>query len=490
MPLNYSKWDNLELSDDSDIEGHPNVDKKSLVRWKQRDIHEKREQRRMRIAQLQADLACNDVLAPRIKQIKQDVEEKGSAHFSQLVEKFKTQPSPDRPPTNAPNQQTYDEMLLSLLLGVWEDAKKEGIDKDSPRLNDTLVKGLQTHITRLAEHQEKMRKDLAVEEEEQKKKITSDDMHDGFDSHYVPPKPAPPPIKGAHIDTPKSKSTKTEYEVLNTKGVTAAEDTFTPSTSGDADEELPELTPRLEEFSKIPVKNYQQSWKFITDHNDVVVPGATDALLVAAFQAQSAGNPKLSKQCVHQSLLLQYCEKLGKDGVRLFFEKILAGDVRAKGIFEKDVEDTYNHLCERVRISKAEEAAAAEGAEQIQLVPENPSTQISFNVPDGPPPEHLVVEGPGFEDVDIEDVRRALQMRWDVFSAFEPSLQDALKSQNLDDVNKVLGKMKVVEAEEIVRLLDMAGILNFSEGGIRDETGKAKADEEEEQGGDTDEAEA
>lgn len=50
MPLNYSKWDNLEvkyllyttsttlfltnsqLSDDSDIEGHPNVDKKSLIR--------------------------------------------------------------------------------------------------------------------------------------------------------------------------------------------------------------------------------------------------------------------------------------------------------------------------------------------------------------------------------------------------------------------------------------------------------------------------
>ena len=52
MPLNYSKWDQLEviavrlvrsvvdltrsqfqLSDDSDIEGHPNVDHKSLVRY-------------------------------------------------------------------------------------------------------------------------------------------------------------------------------------------------------------------------------------------------------------------------------------------------------------------------------------------------------------------------------------------------------------------------------------------------------------------------
>jgi cell division cycle protein 37 len=27
--MDYSKWDKLELSDDSDIEVHPNIDKKS-----------------------------------------------------------------------------------------------------------------------------------------------------------------------------------------------------------------------------------------------------------------------------------------------------------------------------------------------------------------------------------------------------------------------------------------------------------------------------
>ena len=69
-------------------------------------------------------------------------------------------------------------------------------------------------------------------------------------------------------------------------------------------------------------------------------------------------------------------------------------------VFEKDVEDTYAHLCERVRISKAEEAAVA-GQEQIQLVPENPSHTITFNVPDGPPPERLEL-GEGLENVDPE----------------------------------------------------------------------------------------
>lgn len=32
MPLNYSKWDALELSDDSDIEEHPNIDKRSMIK--------------------------------------------------------------------------------------------------------------------------------------------------------------------------------------------------------------------------------------------------------------------------------------------------------------------------------------------------------------------------------------------------------------------------------------------------------------------------
>ena len=92
---------------------------------------------------------------------------------------------------------------------------------------------------------------------------------------------------------------------------------------------------------------------------------------------------------------------------------MISSDPRATAVFEKDVQDTYAHLVERVRVSKAEEAAA--GGEQIQLVPENPGQTISFNVPDGPPPARLELQGDALRDVDPEDVRRALQLRWDVF---------------------------------------------------------------------------
>ena len=320
-------------------------------RWKQRAIHEQREERKLKIAQYKADIACNDVLEPRLQEITKDVEEKGPAHFSSLVEKFKTNPSPERPPTNAPNQKTYDEMLLALLLQVWEEAKKKGVEKDDPKLGEALVAGLKEHLVRIDQHQEKLRKEMQREEEELHKKITSEDIHEGFESHvcrfvlpsvriyshrgvlvqYVPPKPAPPPVKNAITEKPKKKVT--EFETLNPKGVASAP--FTPEASSSSSkapaaeydpDELPELTPALEGFSRLPVRGYEQSWEYIKAHRAVYVPGASDALLVAAFRAQSNGDAKYALQCVHQSLLLQYCEKLGKDGPSMFFRKYVLFD--------------------------------------------------------------------------------------------------------------------------------------------------------------------
>lgn len=123
------------------------------------------------------------MLKPRLAEIASEVESKGPSHFSSLVERFKTNPSPEAPPTNAPEQKTYDEMLLALMLQVWEEAKKKGVEKDDPKLGDALVQGLKEHLVKIDEHQVKLRKDLQHEEEEMHKKITSEDIHEGFESH-------------------------------------------------------------------------------------------------------------------------------------------------------------------------------------------------------------------------------------------------------------------------------------------------------------------
>ncbi|KIK57286.1 hypothetical protein GYMLUDRAFT_173119 [Collybiopsis luxurians FD-317 M1] len=484
MPLNYDKWQKLELSDDSDIEGHPNVDKKSLIRWKQRDIHEKRERRKQRITYLRAQIACNKVLYPRIQDIYARLSAPSdtaspSAYFNSLYEKLEKSPSPDCPPGNDPSkiEQTYDGMLLELLRQVSAQAKEKIKDasvlesEKEPKLAKALVEGMKFHVDHLGETITKDEAELATEEIEQQKHITSDDLHEGFSSKYVPAKADPSPVPLKKIGTPKTTTTTTtEFETLNPE----ASGSKLPESSvlTEEDDTLPELTPILAEFSKIPYRGFEKSFEFIQRHRDVVVPGASDALLVAAFTAQGEGKKKLAKQCVHQSLLLQYCEKLGGDGVRVFFQKMISGDPRAAKVFLDDVEKTYEHLAGRVAKSKEEEADAG-GKEQIQLVPESPDQTIGFNVPEGPPPEKIVLEGPGTEDMDVEEVRKALQFRWDVFSAFPEELQAALKDGSLDKVNAVLGDLDIAEAEAVVHNLDMAGILSFAEGGIRDETGKA-----------------
>lgn len=154
---------------------------------------------------------------------------------------------------------------------------------------------------------------------------------------------------------------------------------------------------------------------------------------------------------------------------------MIGGNKQALAVFENDVEQTYATVKKRAKINAEEQAKIREqgGVEQIQLVAENPSTIISFDVPDGPPPADLRLEpSPETEGLDIEEVRTALQNRWDIFEGFDPKFQKALKSNSLEQVNKVLGKMSIEEAENVVELLQIAGILNFAEGGIRDETGK------------------
>lgn len=144
-----------------------------------------------------------------------------------------------------------------------------------------------------------------------------------IDSQYVPPKPEPEPVPLSKLKGNKKKFTETTFEVLNPGSTAPVPESSPEPEDDDNDEEaqLPQLTPVLEGFSKVPIGDFEKSWQYIQAHRDVYVPGASDALLVAAFNSEGEGQRKYAKQCVHQSLLLQYCEKLGRDGPRMFFKK-------------------------------------------------------------------------------------------------------------------------------------------------------------------------
>jgi len=140
-------------------------------------------------------------------------------------------------------------------------------------------------------------------------------------------------------------------------------------------------------------------------------------------------------------------------------------------VFTKDVEDTYNLLRKRVKASKDDMNVERE---TIQLVPAEEGQTISFDVPDGPPPAELQLSD-DLKEYSVEEVRKALQERWEIFMSFKPKLRKALKSGSLAEVNKALGTMDVSEAETVVELLHRTGILNFADNGqVRDMTGRAE----------------
>lgn len=151
--------------------------------------HEEREMRKHKIASLKAEIACNDVLLPRIQSIHASLISPPDGkpvpvYFNEVVEKLATNPSPEAPPSMGEGM-TYDGMILSLLRMVAEDAKKvSGADvgEREEKLGQALMEGLATHMVKLPEAQDHLRKELEKEEKEQKKHITSDDIHEGFEN--------------------------------------------------------------------------------------------------------------------------------------------------------------------------------------------------------------------------------------------------------------------------------------------------------------------
>ncbi|KAM0752438.1 hypothetical protein T439DRAFT_312595 [Meredithblackwellia eburnea MCA 4105] len=475
--LNYDKWSSLELSDDSDIEVHPNVDKKSMIRWKQRDIHEKREMRKLKLHHLGQEKIMNQGLLKRIESLTKSLKEEGPPFVSRTVSELRAKvPDYDNKKFKDGEQPSEDHMILSLLTQVVAAVEKDG--KGEAGRGDRLLNELAVHEHKLEERQVQVDQEAEEIEKEQKKHITSDDIHVGFDSKTMissTPSAAPQAPKS------KIKEQKTVIETINSPPASTSAPGAAPpaddSDGSDPEEEAATLTPAATAFSHIKPLDFPAALKAISENPSLLQESTTDALLVEAFSAAMKGKDDRARQCVEKGLMIQYCLQLGRDGVALYFRRMTGDDPRALKLFLEDVASTGKRIIDRARVvakeRDEEREANGEGVEQIQLVATEPGTTISFEVPDGPPPEKLEITGEGSEELDPELVREFLQKRWDIFQAFPKNLQKALAEKSLEKVNKVLGKMSVEDAEEVVNNLQEGGILSFESGGIRDETGGA-----------------
>lgn len=464
MALDYSKWDALELSDDSDIEVHPNVDKRSFIRAKQNQIHQQRFERKHKIETYKYERIINDGLLKRISSLLTALQshtkeaEKRSPDelmFQAIMEAVGDSDNDTPPPppagvhTSEKEQPTYSKMMAALVDQV-KAKVEEGKSEDR---FGAYIAEVTAHRDKVQDLQRQLLEELNKLEIEEGKKITSESIHTGFDSSYVA-KSAPAP------KTHTKKEQVQAVEVLNPHALKSGyiRDAESSGADGDVDEPVEgdddddaevEASDLGKAFAKIKAGDYRASVQFISQNPTVIAEKETDGLLVLAFNAAIEGKDELARQCVHQALLLQYCRSLGRDGVGLFFKRITTQGHQAQKVFFDDVNSTFQRI--RVRAKEIEkqrlqeEADGSGGVEQIQLHAVDPGTTINIKIP------------PKTSEDPAEIAARK------AFESFPPGLQRALESGSLDEVNKVLGKMSVEEAEEVVGQLGEGGMLSLEE---------------------------
>ncbi|KAJ3280860.1 hsp90 co-chaperone Cdc37 [Rhizoclosmatium sp. JEL0117] len=468
MPLNYSKWDNLELSDDEDFECHPNVDKASMVRWKQAEVHRKRRERQDKIWALQKETDLNTAIVAQLNTLsvsnhlalcaQLDQWDKTIAH--DVMVKAHTDRDPRwQPPTADPFFMKRVD-IPALAEKIKDAAAKED---DAQEKLDALVKQYTKTFT---DRNTAIVAEIKVEQAAIDSKISSETIKEGFSKSIVTkeaPAPAPPAPKKKTV-----KTKETEIVTLNdptpsadadaTKAATSAEPTpkptnTTPTNPKEEDQDTSDLyitDPRVDLFSKLT--SLETSYKYIQSNPWILSPTSnmaekySDQILAEAFNLAMSGDLKRTRECVHQSLLLQYCKLLGKDGVMLFFQRLIGGNVKAKEAFMKDVGETYERIVGRVKVLKEEERAEEErerreGEERVRAALQEDGTY------------KLPVSAESSE----EEVKRA-----EVFGLLPTALQRALLSQDVDEINAFLSSSSKEDTEKYISLATSVGLISLS----------------------------
>ncbi|ORY69790.1 uncharacterized protein BCR38DRAFT_480957 [Pseudomassariella vexata] len=449
MPLDYSKWDALELSDDSDIEVHPNVDKRSFIRAKQNQIHAERQQRKHHIETLKYERQINDGLMKRISSLldalkshaaEAETRNPAEVAFQAVMESAgnagddKPPPRPEGVHSEEGELPTYTKMMATLL-----DQVNKALDENKPdnRYNG-MIEEIGDHLEKVQDLQKDLLTKLAELEKAEKSKITSESYATGFDSSFV------------SKSTPSDKKHEPQIELLNPNaGTTKAAEPKTSSSATPDDDDEVEVSSDARKYANIKPSDYRESNNFISSHPHILAEKEQDGILVMAFDSQLDGKDELAQRYVHQALLLQYCRALGKDGVPLFFKRITTKGHQAQDVFYKDVQETCFRIktrCKEINAERAaEKASGGEGVEQIQLHAVEPGTVVNIKIP----------------AANSED--EAEKRRREIFEGFKPDMRKALETGSLDKVNQVLGRMKIEEAEELVGLFGEANILSLEE---------------------------
>lgn len=487
MAIDYSKWDNIELSDDSDIEVHPNVDKKSFIRWKQQDIHQKREERNQQIKTLETQKAMYLELNRRVDQLLSEVDVSKLADFefvkTYLAEHFDPNSKPEIMDENGQVQEhienespAHNEMIEDLFIQLKSDVEKAGKDpKDGSNIKELILAHRQKIDDVLKQAIDKLDglyKDRSMH-------ISSDDIHTGWDRSFlnkgeaakkedIKPTPAEtstPINTSSYSLAAEPKQSLSSSEV--TENSPPIQSSSKESESGETDlvktsnnisseeeneETLDDLHPDTITYSKISTENIDQIKKFLKSHTHIIKSEQKDSLLMKAFDAQFAGDDAKTFQVIFLSTLLQYIldivqfkhtsdpRDIGIIVEQLLSKMFVNRTNPAYEAFKNEIGNTFNHIKERCRILSSENAQDEENQE-IQIKSLDEDTKLVVNLPDS-------------KSENPEEIQR-----YESFQKLPKEMQDALKTESLDEVNKVFHGMPIAEAEAILEIFEECGVI-------------------------------
>lgn len=443
MAIDYSKWDKIEISDDSDIEVHPNVDKRSFIKWKQQSIHQEREKRKSDIANLEFQLEMYNHLNKRVDKLmiqlkdddlisKDSVSKFLNENFDKTEKGSGENVDPDLPP--------YNEMVLDLFEQLERNAKNDNKDpKDGAVIREELMKH-RAKIAAVSKEAEEKLKQLYIEKSMH---ISSEDVHTGFDKGFInaakEDAPVPDYLKDAstnQVALPKPKIQPIDYK-----------------------DDILKIAPETEKFGSIQPGNYAEAEKFLLEHPQILSEQQKDALMMSAFEHEMSGNTQRAYQVIHQSELLSYLleiyamKKLPdfnvsqmKEVIEMFFERLFSprSNPMAKKSFLESVQTKYEHVKTRSKAMQEESDGEGEGVETIQLKSLDNSAELQVNLPD-------------FSSSEPGEVAKV-----QAFNKLPPKMQEAVKSQNLDAINAVFAELPMDKAEQILDIFHEGGIIGIN----------------------------
>ncbi|KAK4044338.1 Cdc37 N terminal kinase binding-domain-containing protein [Parachaetomium inaequale] len=358
--VDYRKWDALELSDDSDIEVHPNVDKRSFIRAKQSQIHMERQQRKLQAELYKHERVINEALLQRLSgllsAVNSQLQQSTSIHvgpadvaFRAVMEMSLGNPGEDIPPPrpeglageDLPPLPSYSKMMMVVLDEVNKRLDESRVEQDER--HEAFVEQLGEQLRTIQDRQAELTNKLNELDQQDSRKITSENYHVGFDSSHV---------NKAKTKPSDSSEAKTDIELLNSgRKPESLNSNETPSNPKGSEDQI-RASPAAKTFAQINPSDYRASHEYLLSHPEILQqPSESDGLLLEAYYAllEDHQDDARARQYVHQARLLQYCRELlgstrGRDGMTRFFGYMATPGHQGREVFDREVAETVDKI--------------------------------------------------------------------------------------------------------------------------------------------------